>query len=96
MRIPGSSSILARRLAEERARKRRNGRTPMRCQPSSAEEDGRVRRRGSEGKLIYDSRADAEWTALAIANATGERPMYAYVCPRSRHGHLHLTTKTQR
>jgi len=75
------------------ARLTRHGR-PVFCAPSQAEVHGRVIPRqgpGTDGKVIYPSRAAAE-TAARELEALGARPLRSYRCGRSRHGHYHLTT----
>lgn len=65
---------------------------PVFCGPSKREKEGRpvdfviVR----NGKVIFDDRAQAEAAATALFELTGER-FRPYECPRSRHGHHHLT-----
>jgi hypothetical protein len=67
---------------------------PIFCRPSRAEIEGRVLPRqnaGSDGKVIYSTREDAEAAAREL-EALGARPLRSYVCARSRGGHFHLTT----
>lgn len=67
---------------------------PEFCVPSPAERWGAVRRKegpGGDGKVIFPDQAAAEECARRFT-AMGARPMYAYQCKRSRHGHWHLST----
>jgi hypothetical protein len=67
---------------------------PIFCRPSRAEIEGRVLPRqgpGSDGKVIYATREDAEAAAREL-EALGARPLRSYICARSRGGHFHLTT----
>jgi hypothetical protein len=67
---------------------------PIFCRPSRAEIEGRVLPRqnaGSDGKVIYSTREDAEAAAREL-EALGAKPLRSYVCARSRGGHFHLTT----
>ena len=67
---------------------------PIFCRPSRAEIEGRVLPRqgpGSDGKVIYSTREDAEAAAREL-EALGARPLRSYICARSRGGHYHLTT----
>jgi hypothetical protein len=69
---------------------------PIFCRPSRAEAEGRAASRqssGSDGKVIYSTREDAEAAAREL-EALGARPLRPYVCSRSRGGHFHLTTDT--
>ncbi len=71
----------------------RGGR-PVFCRPSRAEIEGRALPRqgpGSDGKVIYSTREDAEAAAREL-EALGARPLRPYLCGRSRGGHFHLTT----
>jgi hypothetical protein len=75
------------------ARLTRAGR-PIFCRPSRAEIEGRVLPRqgpGSDGKVIYATREDAEAAAREL-ESLGARPLRSYPCGRSRGGHFHLTT----
>jgi hypothetical protein len=75
------------------ARLTKNGR-PIFCRPSQAEIDGRVLPRqgpGSDGKVIYSTRDDAEAAAREL-ESLGARALRSYLCGRSRGGHYHLTT----
>lgn len=85
---------LAYRLVEERhARLHRNGK-PVRCTPSPEERWGvkpRRENKGTDGKVIYDSREHAEAAALEYEQL-GLPPQRAYLCRRSRSGHHHLAT----
>jgi hypothetical protein len=84
--------------AEKKARRKilrkyarvREGR-PVFCGPSRDEKRGRadygiVR----NGKVIFDTREQAEAACTALRELTGEM-LRPYACPRSRHGHHHLT-----
>lgn len=80
----------ARRKILRRYARMREGR-PVFCGPSRLEKEQRadygiIR----NGKVIFDTREQAEAAAAALLGLTGEmfRP---YACPRSRHGHHHLT-----
>jgi len=65
---------------------------PIFCRPSRAEVEGRaLPRPGSDGKVIYSTREDAEAAAREL-EALGARPLRSYLCARSRGGHYHLTT----
>ncbi|MHA6618595.1 hypothetical protein [Pseudonocardia sp. DLS-67] len=65
---------------------------PIFCRPSRAEAEGRaLHRTGSDGKVIYSTREDAEAAAREL-EALGARPLRSYICGRSRGGHFHLTT----
>ncbi|MFE2751600.1 hypothetical protein ACFXGA_06305 [Actinosynnema sp. NPDC059335] len=84
-------------ILAQHARLSKNGR-PEVCTPSRAELSGEQRRRegkGSDGKVIYDTVADARAAARKL-EAIGARPMIAYPCRRSRHGHYHLKTDKHR
>lgn len=75
----------------------RDGR-PVFCVPSFIERmDDRKRKQAAsaDGKVIYDNRAAAEAAAREL-EAAGARPMRAYECKRSRHGHCHLATDSTR
>jgi hypothetical protein len=69
----------------------RGGRA-VRCGPSHAEEDGTAGYwwRARQHKVIYDTREAAE-AASAELTAAGSAPSRPYPCPRSTHGHYHLT-----
>lgn len=79
-----------RAVVRRYARCRGNGK-PILCTPSSwAAIDERERH--SDGKVIYDT------LALAVAaerefRQMGAAPQWPYPCPRSRHGHHHLTSR---
>jgi hypothetical protein len=67
---------------------------PIFCRPSRAEIEGRVLPRqnpGSDGKVIYSTREDAEAAARELEEL-GARPLRSYICARSQGGHFHLTT----
>ncbi|GAA0926323.1 hypothetical protein [Pseudonocardia zijingensis] len=69
---------------------------PIFCRPSRAEAEGRaLPRPGSDGKVIYSTREDAEAAAREL-EALGARPLRSYLCARSRGGHYHLTTDAPR
>jgi hypothetical protein len=77
------------------ARLAKSGR-PVFCTPSRAELAGNVaarQTRGTDGKVIYSTREDAEAAAREL-EALGARYLRAYLCGRSRSGHFHLTTDT--
>ncbi len=79
------------------ARLQRNGR-PVFCTPSRAELAGTValrQGRGTDGKVIYESREDAEAAAREL-EGLGSQAMRAYRCNRSRSGHYHLTSDSTR
>ncbi|MDN5857962.1 MAG: hypothetical protein L0H84_05005 [Pseudonocardia sp.] len=79
------------------ARLQRNGR-PVFCTPSRAELAGIValrQGRGTDGKVIYESREDAEAAARELEEL-GAQAMRAYRCNRSRGGHYHLTSDSTR
>lgn len=88
VRDAARGEILARH-----ARLTRGGR-PIFCAPSRAEIRGAAiprQTRGTDGKVIYDSREEAEAAARELEDL-GARPLRSYLCGRSRHGHFHLTT----
>jgi len=62
---------------------------PMRCVPSR-EEIARGEF-GSRGKVIYPDETRAARAATDLAGIVGGR-LYVYQCPRSRHGHYHVTS----
>jgi hypothetical protein len=67
---------------------------PVFCTPSRAEKAGAVAPRagqGTNGKVIYPTREAAEAAAREL-EGLGSRNLRAYLCPRSRRGHFHLTT----
>lgn len=74
-----------------------NGRIQF-CAVSQAERD-RARREGrrigDEGKPIFPDLPSAEAAAREL-EALGSRPMYAYACTRSKHGHHHIATNEDR
>lgn len=75
------------------ARLQRNGR-PVFCTPSRDELAGRVGMRqghGTNGKVIYETRDEAEAAARELEEL-GSRSLRAYRCNRSRRGHFHLAT----
>ena len=68
----------------------RDGR-PVFCGQSRLEREGRNSFHAQpNGKVVYNDREHAEAAAAELLAATGKafRP---YPCPRSRHGHHHLT-----
>jgi hypothetical protein len=83
----------ARRAVIDRyARLHASGR-PEFCSPTPKERaDGAVRgqSRSDDGKVTYPHRHAAESAAQDFEALDGQ-PMRAYRCPRSRHGHFHLT-----
>lgn len=88
VRDPARSEVLHRH-----ARLTKNGR-PVFCTPSRAELDGVVslrQSRGTDGKVIYSTREDAEAAARELEDL-GARALRSYRCGRSRSGHFHLTT----
>jgi hypothetical protein len=67
---------------------------PIFCSPSRAEVQGIAplrQSRGTDGKVIYSTREDAEAAARELEQL-GARPLRSYLCGRSRSGHFHLTT----
>jgi hypothetical protein len=69
---------------------------PVFCTPSRAEIAGTVplrQSRGTNGKVIYGAREDAEAAAREL-EVLGANRLRAYRCSRSRSGHFHLTTDT--
>jgi hypothetical protein len=82
-------------IVARHARLQRNGR-PVFCTPSRDEIAGRVaprQGRGTNGKIIYSTRENAEAAARELEEL-GSRNLRAYRCNRSRSGHFHLTTDT--
>ena len=80
-------------VLERHARLTKKGR-PIFCSPSAAEVSGVVlprQDRGTDGKVVYATREDAEAAARELEEL-GARRLRAYVCGRSRHGHYHLAT----
>ncbi|MDN5751283.1 MAG: hypothetical protein L0H64_22730 [Pseudonocardia sp.] len=72
------------------------GGRPVFCTPSRAEIAGVVslrQGRGTDGKVIYDTRETAEAAAREL-ETLGARALRSYVCGRSRSGHFHLATDT--
>lgn len=86
--VPASAAM--REVLEGLGRKRKNG-TLIYCTPSVVERDTLINPRSSK-KIIYDSPQVAAQAVLAIFNLTGTM-MDAYVCHRSKRGHLHLTSR---
>jgi hypothetical protein len=85
-----------RKVISKHARKLATG-TPrdgniMVCRPSNAEVRGEVLDMGSVGKVIYDDWAAASKVAEELYRC-GEGRQYPYLCPRTRDGHHHLTSK---
>lgn len=78
------------------ARTFRSG-NPRICVPGQMEirERGWTVHTGSDGKVIYDTREQAEAAAKALRKL-GWPPLVAYPCDRSKHGHHHLTSKLDR
>ncbi|WP_232665382.1 hypothetical protein [Pseudonocardia sp. TRM90224] len=73
-----------------------NSGKPIFCTPSRAELSGQVparQTRGTDGKVIYPTREDAEAAAREL-EALGANYLRPYLCGRSRSGHFHLTTDT--
>lgn len=71
---------------------------PVFCTPSRAEIAGTAplrQSRGTNGKVIYGTREDAEAAAREL-EVLGANKLRAYRCSRSRSGHFHLTTDTTR
>lgn len=69
---------------------------PVRCFPPAAERDGKVPRvntPGNDGKIIFDTREQAEACAAAFL-AVGGVPQIAYRCNRGKRGHHHLRRET--
>jgi hypothetical protein len=69
---------------------------PVFCTPSRAEIAGAAplrQSRGTNGKVIYGTREDAEAAAREL-EVLGANKLRAYRCSRSRSGHFHLTTDT--
>ena len=63
----------------------------LRCTPAQKERDGRRSYQGSAGKVIFDSADQAGRCAAELRLVIGAADN-VYPCPRSRHGHHHLTT----
>jgi hypothetical protein len=61
---------------------------PLRCEPSRDEQE----KTHSVGKVVYPSVEVAQIAAAEIENA-GYGAQTVYLCPRSRHGHAHLTQR---
>lgn len=79
------------------ARLTKSGR-PVFCTPSQAEMAGVValrQGRGTDGKVIYSTREDAESAAREL-ETLGARHLRSYLCGRSRSGHFHLATDSRR
>jgi hypothetical protein len=74
------------------ARTHKDGK-PVQCVPGKGEviRRGWTVHTGSDGKVIYDDLEAAESAAKELARL-GWRPMIAYPCDRSKHGHYHLST----
>jgi len=72
------------------------GGQPSFCGPTRAERDGTAwHDKGTDDKAIYPDLTSAEAAAREL-EALGARPMLAYPCRRSRHGHHDLATDEQR
>lgn len=69
------------------ARFARGKATPLTCEVGGTDPT-----RHSHGKIMYRSVEDAQRAAAEMERA-GLDPLAAYQCPRSRHGHAHLTHK---
>lgn len=63
----------------------------LKCNPTKDEREGRKRVRFAEPKVIYDTLEAAEAAAAEMVEI-GLSPQRAFECPRSKHGHHHLTT----
>lgn len=61
---------------------------PLRCMAKRDADDAHI-----QEKIIYDSLERATACARELRQ-TGMDKQYAYLCPRSRHGHAHLTRKS--
>lgn len=72
----------------------RNGK-PAFC--SLTEEERQIGRQlhGATGKVIYDDESNA-WAAAYAFMRLGDPETRPYPCPRSRHGHYHLSTVRKR
>jgi hypothetical protein len=84
-------STYEQRRAIIRRHARVRGRKVVFCGVSNLEKEGRnTFHPQPNGKVIYDDRESAEAAAQELLALTGVafRP---YPCPRSRHGHHHLT-----
>lgn len=94
---PGIRDAARSDVLHRHARLTKAGR-PVFCTPSQAEIAGvaRLRQgRGTDGKVIYSTREDAESAAREL-EALGARALRSYLCGRSRSGHFHLATDSSR
>lgn len=69
---------------------------PVLCLPSPYREQPETRGAGCDGKVVFGTREAAESAGRELARLPGGRPMEAYPCRRSRHGHHHLATDRAR
>lgn len=92
---PGIRDAARSAVLHEHARLTARGR-PVFCTPSREEIAGVValrQGRGTDGKVIYDTREAAESAAREL-ETLGARALRSYICGRSRSGHFHLATDT--
>lgn len=92
---PGIRDAARSAVLHEHARLTSRGR-PVFCTPSREEIAGVValrQGRGTDGKVIYDTREAAEAAARGL-ETLGSRALRSYRCGRSRSGHFHLATDT--
>jgi hypothetical protein len=82
-------------VLKRHARLDRNGK-PQRCTPSQLERWGGRRKEteGSDLKIIFNNRLEAEAAAREFEALPDGVPQRAYPCRRSKHGHYHLTRRT--
>lgn len=60
---------------------------PIKCRAALIED-----RPGAQAKIIYDDQEKAEAARIEFEELAGAPYLRAYACPRSLHGHYHLTT----
>ncbi len=82
-------------IYHKHCRKYPKSQRPIHCVPSFEETIVRdsQRLKKKQKKLIYDSKEIAEQCALEITQTCGLPIQRAYPCPRSHHGHYHLTNQ---
>jgi hypothetical protein len=60
---------------------------PIKCRAALIED-----RPNAQAKIIYDDKEKAEAARVEFEALPGAPHLRAYACPRSLHGHYHLTT----